>query len=219
MASFPTTVKSFTAKTDGVDYPQAEHVNSLQDEVSAIETEIGTTAAGGTNLLKRIANLTEDTAPDLTADYIATYDTSGTTAKKILLRRAAGYSLQVATYNNTPLDATTYFFGGLFAATMGTTGGPRRVYFPRAGTIKQIYLVFTSVTGSNETSTVSFRLNDTTDTTIVSTVNLSASPYIASNTSMSVAVAAGDFGEIKWVTPTWATNPTQVSISGLIWVE
>lgn len=37
MASFPGSVKTFTAKTDLVDYPQAEHINSLQDEVTAIE--------------------------------------------------------------------------------------------------------------------------------------------------------------------------------------
>lgn len=37
MASYPTAVKSFTSKNDGVDYPQAAHVNDLQDEVQAIE--------------------------------------------------------------------------------------------------------------------------------------------------------------------------------------
>ena len=37
-ASFPTSVKSFTAVTDGVDYPEAVDINSLQEEVAAIET-------------------------------------------------------------------------------------------------------------------------------------------------------------------------------------
>jgi hypothetical protein len=39
-ASFPTTVKSFTLKTDGVDDVQAAHINDLQDEVAAVETEL-----------------------------------------------------------------------------------------------------------------------------------------------------------------------------------
>jgi hypothetical protein len=45
MASFPTSVKSFTSKVDGVDYPQAVHVNDLQDEVNAVETYLGATGS------------------------------------------------------------------------------------------------------------------------------------------------------------------------------
>lgn len=37
MVSFPNSVKSFTMKVDGVDDVRAEHINSLQDEVMAIE--------------------------------------------------------------------------------------------------------------------------------------------------------------------------------------
>lgn len=36
-ASFPTAVKSFTTKADGVDIAQAAHINDIQDEVTAIE--------------------------------------------------------------------------------------------------------------------------------------------------------------------------------------
>lgn len=39
-ASYPTSVKSFTTKVDGVDYPQAAHINDLQLEVTAIETKL-----------------------------------------------------------------------------------------------------------------------------------------------------------------------------------
>lgn len=39
-ATFPGGVKSFTTKTDGVDKIYASHVNDLQDEVMAIETEL-----------------------------------------------------------------------------------------------------------------------------------------------------------------------------------
>jgi hypothetical protein len=41
MASFPTSIKSFTTKTDNVTDVLAEHVNSLQDEVVALETMYG----------------------------------------------------------------------------------------------------------------------------------------------------------------------------------
>jgi hypothetical protein len=49
-ASFPTAIKSFTTKVDGVDDVQAAHINDLQDEVVAVETVLltGWTAAGET---------------------------------------------------------------------------------------------------------------------------------------------------------------------------
>ena len=39
-ATFPGGVKSFTTKTDGVDKINAAHINDIQDEVTAIETEL-----------------------------------------------------------------------------------------------------------------------------------------------------------------------------------
>lgn len=45
-ASFPGAIKSFTTKTDGVDDVLASHMNDVQLEVNAIETELGTTPSG-----------------------------------------------------------------------------------------------------------------------------------------------------------------------------
>lgn len=39
-ASFPATVKSFTTKTDSVDFVHASHIDDLQDEVTAIEQDL-----------------------------------------------------------------------------------------------------------------------------------------------------------------------------------
>ena len=44
-ASFPTTEKVFTAVTDGVDYPEAVDINSLQEEVAALEAQVGSAAS------------------------------------------------------------------------------------------------------------------------------------------------------------------------------
>lgn len=49
MASFPTSVKSFTTKVDGVDNVQASHVNDLQAEVVAIETVYALNSARANN--------------------------------------------------------------------------------------------------------------------------------------------------------------------------
>lgn len=220
-ASFPTSVKTFTAKTDGVDYPQAAHVNDLQDEVNAIETDIGTTAAGGANLFKRINNLTVDSTPDRTADYLGTYDASAATGKKITVENAGGYVLE-AHFGAalSPADATTYYFTWAPTIGLATTATSHKIRVPRAGVVRRIYIegLVTGTLGSAETSTISFRLNNTTDTTITSTAVFNASPFSISNTGLSITLAQGDYFTVKWVTPTWVTNPTGVYMNAKIWI-
>jgi len=46
-AQYPSTVKSFTTKVDFTDTVLAEHVNSLQDEVNSIESNLGTSIKTG----------------------------------------------------------------------------------------------------------------------------------------------------------------------------
>jgi hypothetical protein len=46
---YPGSVQTFTTKQDGVDYPQVSHINPLQTEITAIETELVT--SGLTNKL------------------------------------------------------------------------------------------------------------------------------------------------------------------------
>ena len=46
-ASYPTSIKSFSTKTDNVDDVLAAHVNDLQEEVVAIETVLGVGKTGG----------------------------------------------------------------------------------------------------------------------------------------------------------------------------
>lgn len=51
-ASYPGAIKSFTTKTNKVDLVDAAHINDLQLEVSAIETELGADVAGSETDLK-----------------------------------------------------------------------------------------------------------------------------------------------------------------------
>ena len=48
MAAFPSSDKTFTTKVDGVDYPQASHINDLQGEVSALELFLLSAPPSGT---------------------------------------------------------------------------------------------------------------------------------------------------------------------------
>ena len=133
-----------------------------------------------------------------------------------------GYTLQGFQGAFNPADATTYHFGSMPTLSTGvTTSALQRLYIPKAGTIKSCYLVFiASVLGSAETSTVNIRLNDTTNTVVSSSVTNNANPTVFSNTALSIAVVAGDYIELQWVTPTWVTtNPTTVRISAVVYIE
>ncbi|HEY6019283.1 MAG TPA: hypothetical protein VIY48_05080 [Candidatus Paceibacterota bacterium] len=124
-----------------------------------------------------------------------------------------------------PADATTYFFGSVQNASPTTTAAQRKIFIPKAGTIKRVDIALhnnAGVAGSGETSTMSLRLNNTTDTTLstgITTTATSGNTTFFNVTGLSVAVVAGDFVEIKWVTPTWVTNPTNLNVDVRIYVE
>lgn len=138
-----------------------------------------------------------------------------------IVNNPTGYTLQFHGNGGgfSPADATTYYMGGLFVNNPLTTEGVSRIVVPKSGVVRRIDLriVNTGTAGSAETSTVSFRLNATTDTTITSSFVTNAAGSF-SNAALGITVAAGDFFEIKWVSPTWATNPTTVTIHGVVFV-
>jgi hypothetical protein len=51
-ASYPAAVKTFTTKENNVDVYDADHINDQQNEITAIETELGTDVAGSAATLK-----------------------------------------------------------------------------------------------------------------------------------------------------------------------
>lgn len=54
-ASYPASIKTFTTKTNKVDLVDAAHMNDVQSEVTAIETELGADVAGSvTDLVTRL---------------------------------------------------------------------------------------------------------------------------------------------------------------------
>lgn len=93
-ASFPTTVKSFTAVTDGVDYPEAVDINSLQEEVAAIETFLYTTPSA------KVTHSTTQSIADSTFQALTfdteTFDTdtihsTGTNPTRLTCKTAGKY--------------------------------------------------------------------------------------------------------------------------------
>ena len=138
-----------------------------------------------------------------------------------VVQNPRGYTLHFAASPSgfSPADATTYYLGGLFAMTPLTSANVQSLPIPRNGTVRRIDLLLRNLgtAGTAETSTVSFRLNDTSDTTITSSfvTNVGAT-YSA---TVAIPVVAGNTFEIKWVTPTWVTNPTSLALYGTVLID
>jgi hypothetical protein len=126
--------------------------------------------------------------------------------------------------NLAPADATTYYFGLPGMLPLTATAGQRKVFIPIAGTITRVDITVTNnsgTVGSSETSSIYIRLNNTTDTLLTSTLTANSAAgncNFFNVTGLSIAVSAGDYIEGKWVTPSWATNPTNVLINVNIYI-
>lgn len=164
----------------------------------------------------KLTGLTANTAP-IGTDLMYMVDDPGGSplSQKITiasLMARSGLSFTAGSVNDNPNDGTTYYFGSKYQLAMSTVAASRRIYIPRVFTVTMVDLYATFTNGTNETSTIYLRLNNTTDTTLSSAVAMNSTPYHELVTGLSLTCVAGDYLEFKWVTPTWATNPT-----GLYW--
>ena len=115
-----------------------------------------------------------------------------------------------------PLDATTYYAGDLSASLdWGTTAAARRHYVAASFQLiaASIMVRVAGTIGSGESGTLAIRKNNTTDYTISTGVLMNAANVYVQATGLSGAsFVSGDYFELKFTTPTWATNPTNVNL-------
>lgn len=116
-----------------------------------------------------------------------------------------------------PVDATTYFFGHSSKAGASTNEGYAKLYFPFRGIIRSAYLWWNGIAPTNEDISMYIRKNSTTDT-LVETIGDTDAAKLFNNQNLNIAMDAGDYLEIKFVCPTWVTNPTSVVIYGMLGV-
>ena len=130
----------------------------------------------------------------------------------------AGYTLSVQALTSSPADGATIYFGNLPKAPV-TTANISKVYIPRSGVIKraEIYC-YSGTAGTNQAWSGYIRLNNTTDT-LIATLSVATSERVFSNSSLNIAVVAGDYFEIKFINPTWATNPLTTIFGGYIYID
>lgn len=133
-----------------------------------------------------------------------------------------GVAFVICSAEGNPADASTFYVGPncFFPFTGGNTD-PNYFYAPITGTITSIRgnINVRGTLGTTEQFTLSIRVDETTDTTIVSNATADAFNVAFSNTSMSAAVTAGQRIRLKMVTPTWVTNPTVVRITMTVFIQ
>ena len=130
-----------------------------------------------------------------------------------------GYCLNIqAASQSTTTDAQILYWGGMLVAP-SATAARCRVYIPKSGTIKAVYIYsYAGTAGTNEAWSMYIRKNNTTDS-LIQSLSAATTDRIWSNVALSISVVAGDYIEIKEICPTWATNPATVTRCGQIYIE
>lgn len=129
-----------------------------------------------------------------------------------------GYTLPFQALTSGPADGATIYMGMQPRAPV-TTAGQQKIRIPKAGTIKYAYIYSRAGTaGTGENWSAYVRLNNTTDT-LIQTLGVTTNERIWENSGLSVAVVAGDYIEIKFVNPTWVTNPLTWVPGGFVYIE
>jgi hypothetical protein len=117
----------------------------------------------------------------------------------------------------TPADGTTYYFGCVLTG-LTTVAASKQFKIPYDCTLIGASINSTNNTtnATSESSTISIRKNNTTDLILSSAVSFGGVAPVTNQTvvtGLSTAYVANDLIEGKWLTPTWVTNPTAVSLA------
>jgi len=136
-----------------------------------------------------------------------------------------GYQIQLAEGLLSPADVTTYWTGSMPAiaapATAGGGGALVPAWILRTGAITSAYVTYANfgTLGTTETSTLSVDVSNGTQNGTVTAAFVTNPAAGSFSAAMNLPVTAGQYVNFKWITPTWATNPTNVSISGAVWID
>lgn len=131
-----------------------------------------------------------------------------------------GFTITLVGVQGTINDATNYYMGITTQGT-GTTADVNRVYIPINCTLKSVYgfILNGGTAGTNESGTVYIRKNNTTDATVSSSVTTNNTQNTFNGTGLSQTYSAGDYLELKWLTPTYATNPSNCRFQVTLYFE
>jgi len=120
-----------------------------------------------------------------------------------------------------PADGITIYFANNGYLGLTTNATNNRIYVPKNCTLIG-YDITGYIDGSSsttETSTISIRIDNTTDVTLNSSITYSTTYQQWHSMALSTDINSGSYFNLKWVTPTWVTNPTSVINSVVLWFK
>ena len=128
-----------------------------------------------------------------------------------------GYALNIRTTTSfNPADSTLYFIGQ--ETQPFTTSSVLPLFIPKSGTIKNILISSRCANGTSENSTFILFINDISNATLTSTYKYDTLNSFV-NYSGAISVNAGDYLYVRWQTPAWVTNPTQIRFNIIFYIE
>jgi hypothetical protein len=216
-ASLATTATSASTQlitTNALHYPVFVDANNLAPTSEKLGTVAGYSFNPGTVRL------------EITGSLFATNITGSLqgTASYATMASQSGYTMQfvLATTGSNPAASTIYRLGAPVRTQLNTITGRTRIYVPRPGKVRHahIYIRTNGTLASAGTSTLSLNKNSSIGETLAtSTTAGSSADAVISSTAVSMSVVQGDFLEMVWTTPAWATLPTAVEANGIIYIE
>jgi hypothetical protein len=120
--------------------------------------------------------------------------------------------------NINPADATTYYFGAQYTVAPGTGATARIFYIPYDCTLIGYTIGISYTVGSAQDSQIYCRINNTTDVQLGGNFSGTATIF-TQGTTAATNLSAGDFLNIKWVCPTWTTNPTAATGTVILYLK
>jgi hypothetical protein len=132
-----------------------------------------------------------------------------------------GYTLYVSHLTSSPADAVKNYWG-MNPLAPTTSAGVRKVPIPATGTLMEVHVAQNSGTaGTAEAYSLYVYKNGVQSNTtgFVQTQSVSASIRLFDNTTMALPVTKGDYIEMCFVNPTWATNPLTTISNGYLYIN
>jgi hypothetical protein len=200
-----------------------DHSNSLDHDGSAQNTTIAGKEPANSNIQTHVTSTHAPSDAQKNSDITKAEIEAKLTGEIASHSHAAGggglgYSLSVQALTSSPADSVSAYFGQLPKAPT-TTANTSKVYVRKAGTIKMANIYcYSGTAGTSESWSLYIRLNNSSDT-LIATLAVSTSERVFTNSNLSIAVAAGDYFEIKSVQPAWATNPLTTIYGGYVYIE
>jgi hypothetical protein len=132
-AAYPSTLKTFTQLVDGVDDVLAAHPNERGDEITAIETELGTNPRGTAADVKARLDASQNSDGTIKNDHITEVRLAAAAVSQAKLKTSIG-EVSAASDSNQTLPGGQYgFYPQIKQSDNGTTNGHIRMGRNRYG--------------------------------------------------------------------------------------